>query len=578
MSTSIDYADRHPDTVPSTSAEEDIHNRVNTFTTTGSETGSQASDSSTYNYYLHASCPRCHHWLNKIPIKLFKNGRKHKRFRCSRCQRLLFGLGGNSTQTTLVSQETISRQGSRASASENPLGFHGCTNVRSLEPSRDGDLKTIVEASSSNGVSREPSQRSAVPRGRPQNSVQPPQGQPQNDTNSPSPGLAALALGHPQPEKTTTIPPDSGRFRKIKDHANRLLRKVKDINSHVRRRRTAQRTSTQADTQMVTSGTCGAKLENEASPRLSRDAVKPSIPSRPQCVSEHPLDNGGSHEGIPNAGAEPTREGPLHRGQDATSQEEMAAANKKLERIRCLRKEKRLRANALQKPRCECSEGCHCMQRETESRSSGEGQSRPVDPADIEHRFPHGVESPEWTQISSTTESRRLSSDVSSEDAQRSSYRTRRISSDISSEGPQQSQYRTELAGIGDRFSERRRSVGMCRQLSSLSQAATAVSNGSSISLFGGSAYISTRRPLGSRPQTPHIQINPDGGVEEDDERGGATPTQPNTTSRRTSPSGEGESVTNASSTVLEGSREELQDTLLPDHDGALLPRSEDAE
>lgn len=558
MSAAISHADGPADVGNPTSAEDESYNRGNGLTAIVSESGSQASDNSRYDSYLHATCSKCHHWMNRIPIKLFRNRRRHKRFRCNECRHVLFGLGGDSTQTTLVSQETISRRASGTSVAGSPSSFHGCTNVRSLEPSGDGPLKPIFEASSSNGVSREPSQRSAAPREQSHLPVELPQGQLQNSANGPIQGLSARARAEPSPDKTATILPDSRRFKKIKDHASRLLKKVKDIQNHMRKPGTAHRLSAEANTQMATLGMCEMTMENAASSTSKPTTLNLPTPSQEQRVSEQPSDERPSSAVI-NIARPNSARGAVREHQVWSSQDELAAANEKHERIWNIRKEKRLQANALQKPRCECTEGCHCMQRETASRSSGEGQSRPVQPADIgPHMFPHGVESPEETRTSSTTESRRLSSEVSSE-------------------GRQQSLYRNEFAGIGDRFREGRRSGGRCRPLSSLSQAPTAVSNGSSISLLGGPAY-SSRRPPGSRPQTPLLHVSLDGEPDQDEDSGGATPTEHNTTSQRTLPSAEGERAASTSSTLLEVVEDEIHGRSLVDHDGALLPSSENAD
>jgi len=548
-----------------TSAEEAIYNRGNRLTATVSETGSQTSDSSTYDSYLHVTCPGCHHWLNKLPIKLFKNRKKHKRFHCSRCQRLLFGLGSNSTQTTLVSQETISRRQSGVSAAESSSGFHGCTNVKPLEPSRDGNLNTIIEATSSNGVSREPSQRSAIPREQLQPAKQPLQDQPPVlDTNEPSQGLSSAARGEPQPNKTATVPPDSGPFKKLKGHASRVLRKVKSIKNHLRKPTTTGLGLFAKDRNpKVMTDVGAATLGKEASSISKPTTGKPSIQSYGQQMSEQPRDEPGSSISALNPGPNPTHGDP-HNDQVRSSQAEMAAANEKLERIRWFRREKKLRAKALQKPRCECTEGCQCMQRETASRSSGEGQSRAVHPANIEaHRFPYGVQSSEETRTSRTTDSGRMSSDVSSE-------------------GRQQSPHRIELAGIGHIFGESRRGSsqimsGRVRPLSSFSQAPTAVSNESSISLLGGPTYI-TRRPPSSRPQSPHLPVHPDGVVDEEEESSGPTPAQHNTTTQWTPPSAAEERAAHTSSTLLGVVEDEIRDRSLVDHDGAFLPRPEDAE
>lgn len=562
MLASISRAVGPSGTVNPTTAEEAIHNRRNGSTATVSESGSQASDSSTYDYYLHFTCPRCHHWLNKFPIKLVRDRSIHKRFQCPRCQHLLFGLGGNTTQTTLVSQETISRRGSGASAAES---FHGCTDVRSLELSRDGNLKTIIEAGSSTGVSREPSQRSAVPREQSQPAKQPPQNQPPVlHTNGSSEGLSAAARGQPHSDKTATVPPDSGRLTKVKRHVNKVLRKVKDIKNHLRKPTSPGLGPFAKDrnakvTTIVSAATLGKGASSTSKPTAG-DLPMPSCGHR---VPEQPQTGTRSSTAALNVGPNSTY-GDRHDDQIESSQEGMSAANEKLERIRLIRREKKLRAKALQKPMCKCTDGCQCMQRETASRSSGEGQSRAVHPAEIEpHRFPHGVQSPEGTQTSSTIDSRRMSSDVSFE-------------------GRQQSPTRIEFAGIGDRFGESRHGSsqgmsGRVRPQSSLSQAPTAVSNESSISLLSGPAYF-IRRPPNSRPQTPQLQVNHVGGFVDDEEGGGPTPTQHNINSQWTRASAEDERAEDTSSTSSGVVADGIRDRSLVNHVGALLPQSEDAE
>lgn len=426
-------------------------------------------------------------------------------------------------------------------------------------------MKTIIEAGSSRGVSREPSQRSAVRREQSQPAKQPPQNQsPVLHTNESSQRLSAAAQGKHHPGKTATITPDSGRFTKVKRHANRMLRKVKDIKTHLKKRTSSGFGPFAKDRNTkVTTNVSTATLGKEATSMSKPTNGEPSTPSCGHRLSEQPQTETRSSTAALDVGPNSTY-GDRHGDQIESLQEGMTAANEKVERIRLIRREKKLQAKALQKPRCKCTDACQCMQRETASRSSGEGQSRAVHPADIEpHRFPHGIQSPEGTQTSSTIDSRRMSSDVSFE-------------------GRQQSPTRIEFAGIGDGFGESRHGSsqgmnGRVRPHSSLSQAPTAVSNESSISLPSGPAYIS-RRPPNSRPQTPQLQVNHVGGFDDDEERGGPTPTQNNINSQWTRASAEDERAADTSSISLRVVADGARDRSLVNHVGALLPQSEDGE
>lgn len=53
---------------------------------------------------LHGNCPHCRHWHNQVRFPL--NPVQYKRIHCQKCKKHWFSLGGNSTHTSLLSQET----------------------------------------------------------------------------------------------------------------------------------------------------------------------------------------------------------------------------------------------------------------------------------------------------------------------------------------------------------------------------------------------------------------------------------------------------------------------------------------
>ncbi|KAF2230476.1 hypothetical protein EV356DRAFT_343047 [Viridothelium virens] len=54
---------------------------------------------------LHGNCPHCKHWHNKMRFSL--NPLQYSRVHCQKCKRHWFSLGGNSTHSSLLSQETL---------------------------------------------------------------------------------------------------------------------------------------------------------------------------------------------------------------------------------------------------------------------------------------------------------------------------------------------------------------------------------------------------------------------------------------------------------------------------------------
>ncbi|KAI9660473.1 MAG: hypothetical protein M1821_009823 [Bathelium mastoideum] len=53
---------------------------------------------------LHGNCPHCRHWHNKAMLRLIPG--QYQRINCDKCSKHWFSLGGNSTHSSLLSQET----------------------------------------------------------------------------------------------------------------------------------------------------------------------------------------------------------------------------------------------------------------------------------------------------------------------------------------------------------------------------------------------------------------------------------------------------------------------------------------
>jgi len=60
-----------------------------------------------WDTYIHGSCPRCHHWHNRVTLRVSRNPGVFNGIRCEKCAHKWFGIGGNSTHTSLASQETM---------------------------------------------------------------------------------------------------------------------------------------------------------------------------------------------------------------------------------------------------------------------------------------------------------------------------------------------------------------------------------------------------------------------------------------------------------------------------------------
>ena len=70
---------------------------------------------------LHGTCRRCSHFHNAMRIEM-PGADEHRRYCCEKCNVLMFGLGGSSTQISLASKETTTswKTGPASTASNDP--------------------------------------------------------------------------------------------------------------------------------------------------------------------------------------------------------------------------------------------------------------------------------------------------------------------------------------------------------------------------------------------------------------------------------------------------------------------------
>lgn len=62
--------------------------------------------SGAFEIALHGSCSHCHHWHDRIRLRLSHRFQPFTLVRCDHCRRKWFGLGGDSTHISLLSQQT----------------------------------------------------------------------------------------------------------------------------------------------------------------------------------------------------------------------------------------------------------------------------------------------------------------------------------------------------------------------------------------------------------------------------------------------------------------------------------------
>lgn len=325
-----------------------------------------------YEIFYHASCKHCKHHHTALPVKLPKDPSKHFRLHCERCKHSISGFGLNSTQTTLVSEESLdfNRRNSRSSitSANNSLS---CSNNATLSsfplrsalvapneaPQLVGPLSPISEDSTALGrnstnprsQTREPRSADVVASDQPLSSVQILPQPVQPEGTIPSPGQR----GHKR-----------GRLRRIMDSLNKLSpfprsRRTSSFGVHWRllfRREAKHRTK--------------APMENNGEilpdPHDDIPLAEVAAPTEHHSASDRE-----------NAVNEQIPESPPQLGELVRTHSEVRAAKK--ERIRDIRSQKTSQRAAERAVICQCDTDCHCMSRNLGSNSAEIGQTSSSD-------------------------------------------------------------------------------------------------------------------------------------------------------------------------------------------------------
>ena len=316
---------------------------------------------------FHGSCSKCHHLHTNRPFRYFLNIKKNLRFKCEHCNRDMFGLGNNSTQTTLASQETLSPRSSwptsSGSASIPRVSITDPEHMRLARPSQD--LGTIAEDTSPDRRSVDGAHRSAssLMAGRVTEPGDGDASRAQSVTVI-SPSIDDGSIANIRSSEETLDCHDQQqlgipqrRLRKWKDRITRWIgrwrgtkievtfpihqgypklkisREPTRENPHnsVHRETQSQPTQAEQTTTMLS---------------ISRSYLLPATPSTPLADQTHSHDE--EHAAEPSSGAVETAE------------DETSAQAAKRERIKALRREKTERNKAAENTICQCPEECQC--------------------------------------------------------------------------------------------------------------------------------------------------------------------------------------------------------------------------
>lgn len=329
----------------------------------------------TIEFPYHGSCPKCHHLHTNVPFAVALDPSKHTRFRCEDCSHQIFGLGRTSTQTTLASIESTGKRTSTENARpamkccQNsvipPLTLRIDPAALPEQPVALDKLSTISEANSPAARSRSTSEVPAI-RGSPPRQVTGPTKHgpdpqvPPTDGTAPLPEMSA-SPGHVEEQKSTSFKNGYG----VKQWArNRLFGRSKELRIpglglQVRVQITRKSSKNIRPGYQTTMDTPTA---GNARPNIKSEATKTSVNNDVSDLDQRNLhapaatfnSNGspapslGSHEASVNRVylAEASQRDPIRTKQ---------------ERIRIKRRTDTLKRKATEQPRCECTDGCHCL-------------------------------------------------------------------------------------------------------------------------------------------------------------------------------------------------------------------------
>jgi transposase-like protein len=336
---------------------------LNTISVSATKRRNSNASIATIITHLQGSCPRCHHFHLRTPIRV--SPRNHTSIQCEHCRHKWFGLGGQAaTRLSLLSQETLKQD----------------AILEDWEPTtcRDSDgINSIINAVSSAVAVGSPSITSTLSNGRGTKRPRADSG----DSRS-SRKTVAMALRRPgssnkaavstvvdpyqrratDPGPSVSSPPKSRdgnapfRRRRLSDRIQKQVNKVlrKWLKCEVRRVDSVYGPAQEAASPRL--------LEHHSDPVVSRESL-PRPPSPRHFVSERSHNNNDdTHNDNEDDDLTPTNTSapaptswPLTRDLDDA------------DRQRAVRREKTLWAHARRRYTCDCSDKCACRQPATES-------------------------------------------------------------------------------------------------------------------------------------------------------------------------------------------------------------------
>ena len=303
---------------------------------------------------LHINCQRCHHFHIAENLELPRPN-EHLRFTCRCCHHPLFGIGHNSTQTSLASVCTsLTLDQDEGPPEENSGDDPICTNVPEELTRTAGDINAGSDPGNAQPheedlSSNEPSRTSlAAQVGR------------DDDASDESVGL-----GNQSSTKRTLQRAERG-YGNSKDGSNtrtkRLLKQMKDsLRSRLPRYSGGlltpklshpstpgkPPTSTQDASTMTehhSSTITWSARDGQGIPfSIPREELNVPVIQVEQILPDHPV----------------VEHGPRRTPDEPTADVSSPSAQKR-QRIAALRKEKTLHKRALQRRRCLCNDDCHC--------------------------------------------------------------------------------------------------------------------------------------------------------------------------------------------------------------------------
>lgn len=381
---------------PSTSTAMDVPHQNSTILpsdrrATGLSTASSAMSfgsipSGTWDVSFHGSCPRCHHWHNKMTLRLSRLPGVYNGVRCEKCSYKWFGLGGNSTHTSLVSQQTrtltfasdLSGYASTGSPGDATAGtsalvtrlhsmgalaspfITNCSVPQMPENDQEGEarppsrLRAYMSPSSGRDASSLLSKHSSrSSRGR-REQAQPPE---QVDPAS-GPGQAQGDTGKDSPKTR-------GLTTRIKGKLKAVLFRLRQVKAIRRARRRASCNSVETSRATTTENSRPLSVSTKQSRHTNRQALPsqhnqtPTLPPQsPAEVAPGPLLR---RQSAPEPGLQPrSLRSDLH-GEDSYqkpfSLEKRPRDPQRDEHIHEIRRAKTI---AAQRNRCECPVDCYC--------------------------------------------------------------------------------------------------------------------------------------------------------------------------------------------------------------------------